>query len=306
MRLPKTQAALVESHRRQVEGGPAATDVPAGLDPARLRKGALRLLAFAAFIVVLILAVPGLGSIRHELAHGDPAWLVLAACFRLSSALCYVALFRVIFSPKLSRRLSYRIGMSEIGVNALVPAGGAGGLAIGDWVLHRRGVGWEELGQRSAEFFVFTSAFNVGAVAALGWLGAVGILSSHVSRAYSAVPALGATLLIAVALAVTPHLAGLKGKQEKERSHSLRWWVLELAVALGTGASGAVDEFRKHDPRAIARCRTGDSPRRRHSGRRSVRSVGMRPSSRSRWPTSSGSWPARSRSPEVWVPSKAD
>lgn len=210
------------------------------------------MLAFAAFVVALILAVPGLGSIRHELAHGDPAWLVLAACFRLTSALCYVALFRVIFSPKLSRRLSYRIGMSEIGVNALVPAGGAGGLAIGDWVLHRRGMDWEQLGRRSAEFFVFTSAFNVGAVAVLGWLGAVGILSSHVSRAYSAVPALGATLLIAVALALTPHLAGLKGKQEKQRRHSLRWWVLELAVALGTGASGAVDEFRKHDPRAIA------------------------------------------------------
>ncbi len=210
------------------------------------------MLAFAAFVVALILAVPGLGSIRHELAHGDPAWLVLAACFRLASALCYVALFRVIFSPKLSRRLSYRIGMSEIGVNALVPAGGAGGLAIGDWVLHRRGMDWEQLGRRSAEFFVFTSAFNVGAVAVLGWLGAVGILSSHVSRAYSAVPALGATLLIAVALALTPHLAGLKGKQEKQRRHSLRWWVLELAVALGTGASGAVDEFRKHDPRAIA------------------------------------------------------
>ncbi len=41
------------SHRRQVEGGPSATDVPAGLDPARLRKGALRLVAFAAFVVAL-------------------------------------------------------------------------------------------------------------------------------------------------------------------------------------------------------------------------------------------------------------
>ena len=145
MRLPRTPAALIGSHRHQVERDSAPTEVPDGLDPARLRKGALRLLAFAGFVVALILAVPGLSSIRHELANGDPAWLVLAACFRLSSALCYVALFRVIFCPTMSRRLSYRIGMSEIGVNALVPAGGAGGLAIGDWVLHRRGMDWEKL-----------------------------------------------------------------------------------------------------------------------------------------------------------------
>ena len=60
------------------------------------------------------------------------------------------------------------------GANALAPAGGASGLAIGDWVLHLRrqgrGRGWSSA---PLEFFVFTSAFNVGAVAVLGWLGAV-------------------------------------------------------------------------------------------------------------------------------------
>jgi uncharacterized membrane protein YbhN (UPF0104 family) len=252
MRLPKTPAALLGSRRHRTGGEEVASRPPAGLDPAQLRKGALRLLCFAGFVVAVILAVPGLGSIRHELGHGNPAWLVPAGGFRLLSALSYVALFRLIFSPTMSRRLGYRIAMSEIGVNALVPAGGAGGLAVGDWVLHRRGMSWDELTRRSAEFFVFTSAFNVGAVAVLGWLGALGILASHVSRAYSAIPALGATLVIALALALAPRLAHLKNRQGAERAHSRRWWLLELALALGTGAAGAIEQFRAGNARAIA------------------------------------------------------
>jgi uncharacterized membrane protein YbhN (UPF0104 family) len=251
MWLPKTPAALLAGHRHPAPDHPADQERPAGLDPARIRKGVVRLVCFVALVVALVEAVPGLSSIRGRLAHGSPSWLLLAGCFRLLSALSYVVLFRAIFAPEQSPRLSYQIGMSEIGVNALVPAGGAGGLAIGDWVLHRRGTPWETLGRRSAEFFVFTSAFNVGAVAILGWLGAIGLLPSHVSRAYSAIPALAATVVIATALALVPRLAALKARQVGQRSHSWRWWVLELAVALGSGAQGALDQFRRHNPAAL-------------------------------------------------------
>lgn len=202
-------------------------------------------------VVALIVALPGLGSIRSRLAHESPVWLVLAAGFRLLSALAYVVLFRAIFAPKMSHRLSYQIAMSEIGLNALVPAGGAGGLATGGWVLHRRGMPTDEVVERSTQFFVFTSAFNVGAVAILGWLGAVGILASHGSFALSAVPALAATLVIVLALALVPRLAGLQAGRGRLRSHSLKWWLLEAAVALGTGARGAIDLFRRRDPHAL-------------------------------------------------------
>lgn len=218
----------------------------------RVRNALIRLLLFAAVVVALIIALPGLGSIRTRLAHGSPEWIVLAACFRLASALAYVVLFRAIFAPKMAPRLSYQIAMSEIGLNALVPAGGAGGLATGGWVLHRRGMPTDEVVRRSAQFFVFTSAFNVGAVAMLGWLGAVGILPSHGSFALSAVPAVAASAVIALALALVPRLAGLQARQSTARSHSWQWWLLEAAVALGTGARGAIDLFRRHDPQALA------------------------------------------------------
>ncbi len=49
-----------------------------------------------------------------------------------------------------------------------------------------------------------------------------------------------------------PRLAGLRSRQANHREHSWRWWLLELAVALGTGARGAIKLFREHDPRALA------------------------------------------------------
>jgi uncharacterized membrane protein YbhN (UPF0104 family) len=251
MRLPRTPEALVGHHRRRAPADASTAELPAALHGTKVRNGLLRLLLFAAVVVALILALPGLGSIRGRLAHGNPVWLVLAACFRLFSALAYVVLFRAIFAPKMSHRLSYQIAMSEIGLNALVPAGGAGGLATGGWVLHRRGMPTDEVVERSTQFFVFTSAFNVGAVAILGWLGAVGILASHGSFALSAVPALAATLVIVLALALVPRLAGLQAGRGRLRSHSLKWWLLEAAVALGTGARGAVDLFRRRDPQAL-------------------------------------------------------
>lgn len=253
MQRPGSVTDLTCHHcrRHDPDGGDTDTALPDALKGARMRKALVRLLCFAALVVVLIVAVPGLGSIRGRLAHGSPEWLVLAGCFRLASALCYVVLFRAIFAPRMALRTSYRIGMSEVGANALAPAGGASGLAIGDWVLHRGGTSWSWLVERTAEFFVFTSAFNVGAVAVLGWLGAMGVLGSPVSPVLSLVPALVATLAIAAALALIPRLAGLDARQQRRQRHSPTWWLLEFAVALGTGARGAVRLFREGNLAAI-------------------------------------------------------
>jgi uncharacterized membrane protein YbhN (UPF0104 family) len=251
---PRSLVGLACHHCRR--HGPAGRDSDAGMPQAlnvqKMRRGLVRLLLLAALVAVVIVTVPGLGSIRGRLAHGNRAWLVLAGCFRLASALYYVVLFRAIFAPRMALRASYRLGMSEVGANALAPAGGASGLAIGDWVLHREGRPWSWLAERTAEFFVFTSAFNVGAVAVLGWLGAAGVLPSGVSRLFSLAPAFAATVAIAVALALIPRLAGLEAKQRRRRVHSWGWWLLELGVALGTGARGAVHRFRRRDVAAIA------------------------------------------------------
>jgi uncharacterized membrane protein YbhN (UPF0104 family) len=250
MRPPKTLASFAGHNRHTVESDDSDAERP--VDSARIRKGVAVLVLTAVLVAALILAVPGLASIRSRLAHGSPGWLALAACFRLLSAFAYVALFRAIFAPQLSRMLAYRIGMSEIGTNALVPAGGTGGLALGAWVLHRRGMAWADLLERGAELFVFTSAFNVGAVAVLGWLGTVGLLASPTPWLVSAIPALAATVVIGLALAVASRLGGLKDKRGKARPHSSRSRLLGLAVTVGTGARGAATLFRERNLAAIA------------------------------------------------------
>jgi uncharacterized membrane protein YbhN (UPF0104 family) len=249
MWLPRTPAKLL-AHRRHRDDSDAG-DLPQSLRGSQIRKGIVRVVLVAAVVVALITAVPGLGAVRTRLANGAADWLALAALLRLGSALSYVVAFRAVFAPRMSRRMSYRIAMSEIGLNALVPAGGVGGLAVGGWVLHRQGMPTERVTERSAEFFVFTSAFNVGAVAVLGWLGALGVVDMHAPAVFSLVPALGATGLIALAVAVAPRLAALQARQQRRTKRTIGWWTTELLVMVGTGARGAGRLFAEHNPRAL-------------------------------------------------------
>ena len=53
----------------------------------------------------------------------------------------------------MSWRLNYQIGMSEQGANSILPAGGAGGLALGAWALNRGGMSAAHIGRRSVAFF---------------------------------------------------------------------------------------------------------------------------------------------------------
>ena len=239
------------SHAHEDESDNRAP-APSGRD---LRRGIVRLAAAAVVVVVLLLALPGLGGVRSHLAHGAPGWLLLAAGFRVASALAFVVVFAAVVAPRLSRRLRYRVGMAEIGVNALVPAGGTAGLAVGGWALHRLGKPTDDVVKRSTTLFVFTSAFNVGAVAVLGWLGAIGVLSvAHgaAAMALTIVPAVVATALIALALILAPRLVSLRARQAKHRRHNLSWWLVGAGVMLGTGATGAIGLFRVRNPRAIA------------------------------------------------------
>jgi hypothetical protein len=117
MRLPRTPQALV-GHRRHPVRDSDSGDLPAALHGPKLRKGLIRVLLFAAVVVALIVALPGLGSIRGRLADGDPAWIGLAASFRFSSALAYVFLFRAIFTSDLVRPDKLADGELRQGENA--------------------------------------------------------------------------------------------------------------------------------------------------------------------------------------------
>ena len=91
-------------------------------------------------VVAAIVLVPGLGSLRDRFAGAQPGWLVLAAVLQLGSCASYVLVFRGVFCRRMSWRTSTEIGLSELAANSLFSIGGAGGLALGAWILRRGGL----------------------------------------------------------------------------------------------------------------------------------------------------------------------
>ena len=86
----------------------------------------------------------------------------------LLSCLSYVLMFKPVFCPRMTWRSSYELGMSELAVGSIVPASGAGGLALGAWALSKGGMPGIEIARRSVAFFVIKSSVNFVAVFVVG------------------------------------------------------------------------------------------------------------------------------------------
>jgi hypothetical protein len=164
-------------------------EVPAELSRRKLRSRLLIALALLVAVVAVIGLVPGLSGLRSRLAHASPAWLALGALLKILSGVGYVAVFRMVFCRRMSWRVSTQIGMSELGANALLPTGGAGGLALGAWALKRGGMKGEEIAKRTVAFFLLTSVPNVLGVIVIGLGLAVGVIGGESNLLLTALPA---------------------------------------------------------------------------------------------------------------------
>jgi uncharacterized protein (TIRG00374 family) len=151
--------------------------------------------------LVLIFA-PGLGQVRDDLSRADPGWVALAVALEAMSCVSYVLMFRPIFCPRMPWRTSWEIGLAELGAGSIVPASGAGGLALGAWILSKGGMPAERIANRSVAFFLIKSSVNFVAVAVLGTILALGLVGPELSLWLTALPAAGATLVLAAVLVV--------------------------------------------------------------------------------------------------------
>jgi hypothetical protein len=122
--------------------------LPHEFDPRRLVRRALELGLAVLLLVLIVILAPGLGDVRRLLADADPRWIALGVALEALSCVSYVLMFRPIFCPHMSLRTSWEIGLSELAVGSLVPASGAGGLALGAWVLHEGGMPGEKIARR--------------------------------------------------------------------------------------------------------------------------------------------------------------
>jgi uncharacterized membrane protein YbhN (UPF0104 family) len=180
---------------------PSADDLPVEFKSSSLRRRALQAaIALGALIAVVLLA-PGLGDVRDRLANADPGWLLLATAFEALSFASYVFMFGPIFCTGLSRRRSWQIAGSELAMGSLVPASGAGGLALGAWILHRGGMDGARIARRSVAFFLIKSGVNFVAVVVLGAVMALGV-GPELSPWLTIFPAAIAALALAAVIAI--------------------------------------------------------------------------------------------------------
>jgi uncharacterized protein (TIRG00374 family) len=219
---------------------------PPSMERASVRRRALTLVAVIAAIVAVVTLVPGLANVRSRFAHGNPYWLTLGGALKLLSGLSYVAAFRSVFCRGMSWRLSAQIGLSELGANAVVPTGGAGGLALGAWALHRAGMDGARIARRSVAFFFLTSVPNVLGVLILGVGLATGVFSGRASLALTIVPAAAA----AAAFALTIGGGRLAAAAERRRSAAGRAGsrLTKALRVLAGGVAETLSLLRGRDP----------------------------------------------------------
>jgi uncharacterized membrane protein YbhN (UPF0104 family) len=228
---------------------PGAEELPQEFQSRNLKKRALQAIVALAILVAIFALAPGLGEVRDLLVKAKPGWLVLALALEGLSFLSYLIMFGPIFCTGLTWNRSWQIGGSELAMGSLVPASGAGGLALGAWVLHRGGMGGERIARRSVAFFLIKSGVNFVAVALLGACLAVGLFGPDLSLWLTALPAALATLAIA-AVAVLPRF-GPGDRPEPDASRMERWLsATRRAVIDGTGEAGQI--LHRRHPAVIA------------------------------------------------------
>jgi uncharacterized protein (TIRG00374 family) len=231
---------------------PEAVAFPPQVSRRRVRRDLLRLSAVAVGAVVVVALLPGLGGIRNRFAHAAPAWIVVACALEVASALSYVLAFRDVFCTRMTWATSYKIAMAEQGASSVLPVGGAGGLALGVWVLRRGGMPAAEIGRKTVAFFLLTSVPNVGTLVLLCVGLATGVLPGHASPALTLIPAAAAVGAIAATLALARLSRQIEARTAARPGRSRVARLAPAFRAIADGVEEALRVLRQHNPLLLA------------------------------------------------------
>jgi uncharacterized membrane protein YbhN (UPF0104 family) len=233
--------------RRRLRAEPLPTppvEMPSEFESRRLVRRALQVTAILAAVGLVVLLAPGLGEVRDRLGGARPEWIALAVVFEALSGISYVLMFRPVFCEHMPWRTSWEISWSELAMGSLVPASGAGGLALGAWILHEGGMSAERIARRSVAFFLIKSSVNFAAVAVLGAVMAVGLLGPDLSLWLTALPA-ALALLVIVAILAVPRLG--PGPSPAPDAGRVRRLVAATRRALVDGTAEAIVLLRSRN-----------------------------------------------------------
>jgi uncharacterized membrane protein YbhN (UPF0104 family) len=113
--------------------------------------------------VTLLLAVPPLRGVAHQISRMSLGWIGAALLLEVASCAAYVVIFRYFFAS-VPTGLARQLAWTEEASGALLPTGGLGALAIGGWLLRQAGMSTRRIVENSSALFFLTSAMNVAAL----------------------------------------------------------------------------------------------------------------------------------------------
>jgi uncharacterized membrane protein YbhN (UPF0104 family) len=235
-------------------GDPAPELVLPAVDRQALARRAALLASVAAAAVVAVVVAGGpLRTFADALGRAlaaDPRWVAAAAGFELLSFAGYIALFWLVAgraTARLGLGASAEVTLGGAAATRLLPTGGVGGAALTVWALRRAGLGAREATRTLLAFLVLLYSVFLGSIAAAGGALALGLAPGDGPLALSAVPAAGATLAMAAALALAARRppagarAGVLGAAVRDAIGLVRSGDARLLGALGWWAfDGAV------------------------------------------------------------------
>ena len=220
---------------------------------------AVFILAGVAFLYFVLPNLAGVGTAVHHIEHGDKWWIAIGVLLELLSFAGYVVLFRAVFVSRPGRigwLESYQITLAGVAATRLFAAAGAGGVALTAWALRRSGMEPRLVASRMIAFLVLLYSVYMGAVLIDGIGLASGLFGGGGSFAITAVPAIVAAAVLALAGAVTmlPGDAERRLHRWASGSGRLTHWVAMGVTVPALAASGirtAIELIRMRDIRLL-------------------------------------------------------
>lgn len=209
-------------------------------------------------IAFMYFVLPELSDVRDtwgRLGDGDVFWIVMALVFQILAMASYILIFQGVHVPPdsvITYRESYLITMAGLAATRLFAAGGAGGVALTAWALRRSGMPRREVAERMLAFLVLLYGVYMAAMIICGLGIYVGLFNGPKTFALTLLPAVIATVLILITLAIGLVPGDLERRLDrwKPKNSHLAALVRRLAAAPASASGGvrfAITKLRHPD-----------------------------------------------------------